>query len=91
MKVHLRNVFQAGCVVLMVVLAFGCTNQQQTVTVEGMLHDMSPGFETVALSHRQRLIRQARAMDLNSRQLVDDIDKLLLVYRPRRLTIFPVP
>ena len=60
------------------------------INVESMLSDMSPGFETVGLSHQQRLIRQARAVDLDVRQLADDIDHFLFLDRPLRLSIYPI-
>ena len=83
----------AGCgVLMMVVLATGCsTTASEAITVERLLKDMSPGFETLALSHQQRLIRQARTVDINGRQFNDDLDKFFLTYRPLRLTIYPMP
>lgn len=53
--------------------------------------EMSPGFETIALSHEQNAVRHARTLDTNSRQLVDDIDRILLIDRPMRMSIYPIP
>ena len=81
----------SGWMMIMAVLAFGCSHNQQEIRLEHMLKDMSPGFETVSLSHYQRLVRQARALDLNERQLADDWDNVLLMYRPFRSSIYSIP
>ncbi len=79
-------------ILLLAVLAGGgCNTGGQPMTVQQVLSDMSPGFETVARSHHQRLIRQARAVDINTRQLVNDLDSIFLTYRPLRLTPYPIP
>lgn len=75
----------------MAIMMIGCSSNQQAIRVEDMIKNMSPEFETVSLSHQQRMIRQARALDLNARQLADDVDQLLLLYRPLRLSIFAIP
>ena len=80
----------SGCL-LVAVLAIGCSSRQQPTRVSDMLGNMSPDFETIALSHDQRLVRQARSVDVNLRQLTDDIDNVLLIYRPLRLSIYPIP
>ncbi len=66
----------------------GCSQPSMT---EMMRLDMSPEFETVALSHEQRMIRQARAMDTTARQLHDDWDQFWLLRRPLRMTVYSIP
>ena len=77
-----------GAVIAASLLAVGCTKPSMIDTV---LLDMSPGFETIARSHEQRMIRQARTLDTNHRQLYDDIDRILLIYRPLRLSNYSIP
>lgn len=77
--------------ILMAIVMFGCSSNQQSVRVSNLINNMSPEFETLALSRQQRLIRQAHALDVNARQLADDVDQLFLIYRPLRLSIFAVP
>lgn len=80
----------ARCAAVLVVTgvfaAAGCSGSAQQGRME-----MSPGFETIALSHEQKLVRHARTLDTNSRQLVDDLDRLLLIDRPMRMSIYPIP
>jgi len=90
MTKQIQYTLRACALVLLFSLAAGgCSTQ--TPTVETLRLDMSPGFETIALSHKQRLIRQARAIDTTLRQLPDDVDKALLIYRPLRMTPYPIP
>ena len=84
---------KAVSVAVVAVSALGCQasgGADSGINVENMLSDMSPGFETVGLSHQQRLIRQARAVDLDARQLADDLDHLLFLDRPLRMSIYPI-
>ncbi len=71
----------------------GCsqTVSQRSVTLQTVLHDMSPNFESVALSHDQGVIRRARAVDINARQLHDDLTQFFLMNRPLRMSIYAIP
>jgi len=81
----------SGWMMVVAMLVLGCSNHQQAIRLEHMLYDMSPGFETVSLSHFQRMVRRARALDLNERQLADDVDNIMLVRRPLRSSIYSIP
>ena len=77
-----------GLVILSVLSVGGCS---EPTKIEALRGNMSPEFETVALSHEQRLNRQARAIDTTARQFHDDWDGFFLIDRPLRLSIYPIP
>lgn len=77
-----------GLALLVTLSAAGCS---QPTVLEALRMDMSPGFETMAFSHDQRLYHHARSLDTLNRQLRDDLDKLLFVDRPLRLSPYPIP
>ena len=66
----------------------GCS---QKFTVATARRNMSPKLETMTATHEQRLNAYARTVDVNLRQLNDDIDELLLLDRPMLTTRTPVP
>ena len=70
--------------------AIGCNNQPMH-ELDEILADMSPGFETIALSHDQRVLRHARTLNTHQRQLKDDLDMVLLIDRPLRMSPYPIP
>lgn len=79
-----------GFIFVVSLMAIGCNNYAM-YELEAVLADMSPGFETVALSHDQRILRQARALNTNQRELNDDTDAVWFVDRPLRLSPHPIP
>lgn len=51
----------------------------------------SPELYTSARTFDQHLNAQARTFDVNERSGLDDLNRLFLLDRPRRLTPYPVP
>ena len=74
-----------------VLICFAIGGCSEPTMVETLLNNMSPEFESIALSHEQRIIRHARAIDTNGRQLWDDLDNVFLLDRPLRLSPYPIP
>jgi len=70
--------------------AMGCNNHAMH-ELDDVLSDMSPGFETIALSHDQRMLRHARTLNTHQRQFNDDLDMVLLIDRPLRMSPYPIP
>lgn len=68
--------------------AVGC---QKQITADGVRGDMSPGLNSIAESNQQRKNRHARTFDTNLRQIPDDIDTLLLLERPVRMSPYVIP
>ena len=90
MTTHSNYMIRACGLILGVSLATaGCTHAPYEL--ETVLSDMSPGFETVAHSHDQRVLRHARTLNTHQRQFNDDLDMILLLDRPLRMSPYPIP
>ncbi len=70
------------------ICAGGCS---QKVTPEGVRRNLSPEFETLGETKGMRANRHAEVIDLNLRQIPDDIDRILFLDRPMRMTTYPLP
>lgn len=62
-----------------------------TITAEKVRKDMSPALEHYAVTREEAANNRARAVDHTTRQIWDDIEHILLLDRPVRLTDYPVP
>lgn len=90
----LQKAIQMGVFGVFTLLVLGACSQSpniRPVTLREVLQEMSPEFETVAYSHDQRIAQQARAIDTNLRGLNDDVDRFLLIDRPLRMSMYPIP
>lgn len=67
----------------------GC--QSDGITAKSVRKDMSPEMKSIALMHEQRKNVHARTKNTNKRQIWDDIDSILLLDRPVRLSEYPIP
>ena len=91
MTTHSNYMIRAcGLIIGVSLAAMGCNNHA-THELETLFSDMSPGFETVALSHDQRVLRHARTFNTHQRQLNDDLDMIMLIDRPLRMSPYPIP
>jgi hypothetical protein len=70
-------------------LAGGCGSDQ--ITAKSVRKDMSPELMSLAHQREQRRNMYARTLDTNKRQIWDDLDRILLMNRPSRLSEYPVP
>lgn len=66
----------------------GCSNR---ITPDSVRSDMSPELQSMAMTAEQRKNTHARALDTTARQFWDDLDFLLMIDQPSRLSIYPVP
>lgn len=74
---------------LMSLLTLGCNDNK--ITASKVRGDMSPELESMAMTSEQRKNTHARAIDTTERQFWDDLDMILLLDKPVRLTRYPVP
>ena len=79
-----------GLIIGISLATMGCNNHSMH-ELETVLSDMNPGFETIALTHDQRVLRHARTFNTNQRQIKDDLDMILLIDRPLRMSPYPIP
>ena len=88
----MARMIQFACCVsamlLTLLLIGGCS---QKITAATVRRNLTPELETLSLTHEQRLNVHARTKNLGWRQLESDLDRLLLLDRPVRLTRYPVP
>jgi len=75
--------------VLFAVAAGGCNKNK--VTAEKVRDNMSPELQSMAMTHEQRQNAHARTIDTTLRQVWDDLDMILLLDKPIKLTRYPVP
>lgn len=61
------------------------------LTEDDILSDMSPELDQLAETPGEVRIRHARTLDTSGRQAWDDLDRILMLDRPRRLSMMPVP
>jgi len=73
----------------------GCGTQPRNgydpVTVDEILRDVTPELESVAMGKDQHRARNAQNIDTTMRQIHNDMDALLLIDRPRRMTRYAIP
>lgn len=69
-------------------LATGCTSQ---ITSGDIRSNPSPELYTTAKTAEENRNDIAQVLDWNARTLRDDVNRLLLIDRPSRLTIYPAP
>ena len=89
MKSMIRTGMIVAAGLMLASLACGCSSDR--VTAAGVRSNMSPELESVAMTSEQRKNVHARAIDTTMRQIWDDLDTLLLIDRPIRLTRYPLP
>jgi hypothetical protein len=83
---------RAGLMALGLLLAFGAGGcDDNKITADKVRRDMSPELQSVAMTHEQRKNREARNVDTTMRQFWDDLDMILLLDKPVRLTRYPLP
>lgn len=78
----------AWCLALVLVAISGCSNK---FTAYNARSHINPSLGTLSLTPEQMKNRYARTHDVNSRQLSDDLDALLLINRPTMLNRNPMP
>lgn len=74
--------------------ASGCASKSadpNRVTVESLRADLTPEMESVGLNHDQRVNRHIRTFNTNIRQVWDDLDAILMLDRPNRMSPYPIP
>lgn len=80
----------AVVVFAMVMLAgTGCSRDR--ITASSVRRNMSPELASMAHQSQQRKNMHARTIDTDTRQIWDDLDSVLLLNRPSRMSIYPVP
>jgi hypothetical protein len=72
-----------------ITLVGGCSSDQ--ITAKSVRKDMSPELVSLAHQSEQRRNMHARTHDTNKRQIWDDLDRILLLDRPTRLSEYPIP
>lgn len=82
---------RGGVAALVLFAGLGLGGCSDRITAEGTRWNMSPELSTMAMTKEQRKNMQARSLDTTMRQINDDIDFLLLLDKPSKLTIYPVP
>jgi hypothetical protein len=87
----LKHVCGFGCVVLIVGLMFIAGGCSQKVTARSVRSNMTPELQSIAHMSEQRKNRTARTMHTNMRQIWDDLDAILMLERPVRLSEYPIP
>lgn len=61
------------------------------ITAKKVRADMSPALTNFATDDQESQNRRARTIDHNTRQIWDDIEMILLLERPVRMTKYPLP
>ena len=52
---------------------------------------MSPNLDYRARTHDEARITHARTIDINGRSMWDDVERILLLDRPSRQSLYPTP
>ena len=84
--VHAKLIL-AACVLSLLTLA-GCSKK---VTARDVRDDPTPEIHTTAMTEAEHDNSKARAIDHTMRQIWDDLDKLLLINEPSRLSEYQIP
>lgn len=79
--------FAAGLVALLMV---GCSSDKP-ILIDQVRANPTPEMQTIARTRNQRLNEHAVVRNTNRRQILDDIDAILLLDRPVRLTPYVIP
>jgi hypothetical protein len=77
--------------VLAISMVGGCNNGPDRITADDVRDDMSPELQTMALTREQHKNQIARSIDTTLRQFWDDVDVVLLLDRPVRLSRYQIP
>ncbi len=88
----MTNMTRIGLLVvsgLLLAAVGGCDNNK--ITASKVRSDMSPELDSIAMTKEQRKNEHARTVDTDLRQVWDDLDMLLLLDRPVRLSRYPIP
>ncbi len=87
-----KALWQFACLFTLVgflITSGGC--QRQKITAKSVRGDMSPELQSIAHRQEQRKNMHARTKNTNWRQLKDDMDRILLMEKPSRLSEYPIP
>jgi hypothetical protein len=68
----------------------GCESEKP-ILIDQVRKNPTPEMETIARTHDQRKNDHAIVKDYNERQIGDDIDAILLMDRPVRLSPYVLP
>jgi hypothetical protein len=79
----------AGVVALS--LLGGCNKGEKRVTADDVRRHMSPELQTMAMTREQHKNEIARSIDTTLRQFWDDVDMVLLLDHPIRLSRYQIP
>lgn len=80
-----------AALLVLAVLTVSMSACNKEVTADMVRSDPTPELKSVAMTHDQHENRKARAVDHTSRQIWDDLDSLLLINRPLRMTDYSMP
>ena len=83
-----RTVWCALVLALGLLTVAGCSNK---FTAKTARKNISPSLDTLSLTPEQRKNRHARTVDVNLRQVNEDVDRLLLLDRSTMLNRNPMP
>lgn len=75
---------------LLATFLIGCSSEKP-ILIDQVRRNPTPEMETIARTHDQRLNEHAVVRNTNLRQIGDDIDAILLLNRPVRLTPYVIP
>lgn len=84
----------AFALVFVLGLSLGCETTEtaeEPITADDVLADMSPNLTHRSRTHDEARITHARTIDTNGRSLWTDIERILLLDRPSRQSLFPTP
>ena len=86
---NIRAVGLLAVCMLFALVAGGCNKDK--VTADDVRDHMSPELKSMAMTNEQRKNAHARTIDTTLRQTWDDLDMILLLDKPVKLTRYPVP
>lgn len=76
-------------------LSVGCESTETAddgiITADDVLADMSPMLDHRSRTHDEARITHARTFDTNGRSMWTDIERIFLLDRPSRQSLFPTP
>lgn len=75
----------------MATLALNGCESDKSVLIDEIRRNPTPEMETIARTHNDRLNNHAVVRNSNLRQIGDDIDAILLLDRPVRLSPYVIP
>ena len=90
MKSRGLNTLLAGTLLAGSLMLVGCSDGNY-ITASDIRANMTPELKTTAMNDEQHKTRIARSVDHTLRQIWDDLDYLLLLDQPSRLTTHPIP